>query len=193
MSFFLACYILPSSFLFKSVSWKISTVSDTMRDPNGVYGIWDYIPKDSRHRSEKFLNFIKPPISLTEEDQKKDKLSFDSRSIANTKPKEVEQSWLQSTRRFTGHFKFSKKGSVTSSCELITPPNPETSGNEGHKGDDDDVPEVTCGRQLQQYCASTSLHGYRYISEPKRAFAERSVFYESNKTTLIYVLHLEVF
>ncbi|CAL8109748.1 unnamed protein product [Orchesella dallaii] len=119
-----------------------------MRGPDGRYGIWDYMPRDNEFYSRKLSSNPLPSEKLAR-----------LNPFLETQEKRKGSSWM-SLPRLTGHIKFKKSKSVE---DL------ETLNKQVHIEDD----TVTCAKHFKEYCSSTSLHGYRYIAEPKRTFAER--------------------
>ncbi len=132
-----------------------------MKAEDGTYGIWDYIRKDTDFISKKTQDMAK-------EAELEKKYKFFANIFANSnKEEDKKENWVNQ-RRLTGRLKFKSKTG---------------SGGHGHKADhnnhskntphfeEEDI--VTCTNHFKEYCATTSLHGYRYISEPKRTYTER--------------------
>lgn len=124
-----------------------------MKGPDGNYGMWDYIKNPP--------DIAKPSTKNNKKDNLLKQLPAFFRKGDVEEPE--TDSNLPSQRRLTGRLRFAK---TKTSDENLNQDRPLLV---------DDQDEVGCSKQFKDYCASTSLHGYRYISEPKRTYAERYV------------------
>lgn len=126
-----------------------------MKGTDGSYGVWDNIPKN--------------PDGITNKIQEESELDKKYKFFANpfgvrSEDEEKSTSWLNQ-RRLTGRLRFTKPKGISDTGKM-------DHHNHIHFEDEE---QVTCSKQFQDYCAMTSLHGYSYISEPKRSYAERYV------------------